>query len=310
MTRQSFYPFRSEQAKTEYEAFCLERAKAWPIASETMLIDTASGRTFVRASGRITDPPLVLLPGARFGSLMWIHNIAALSAHYRTYALDNINDVGLSVTRRDFSKPEDHVNWLDEVLTVLIPNRPLSLMGISFGGWLAGQYALRFPGRVQNVVLLAPAGTVLPTSFTFVVRILLLSVPVTGFGERVRRILDWLFRDAVQSGGAPRAEVEQAIEDLQMADRLFNLPRPPWPNVIDDKGWQGFRVPCLFLVGEHEKIYSAKAAVRRLNRVAPQVKAEIIPGAGHDLTIVQADLVVRKVLGFLGERAPVVAPAA
>ena len=68
--------------------------------------------------------------------------------------------------------------------------------------------------------------------------------------------------------------------------------------VIDDKAWQGFRVPCLFLVGENEKIYSAQAAVGRLQRVAPQVKAEIIPGAGHDLTMVQADLVVRKVLAF------------
>jgi pimeloyl-ACP methyl ester carboxylesterase len=310
MTRQSSYPFRSESAKAEYEAFSLERAEAWPVPSETKLLDTASGQTFVRASGRITDPPLVLLPGARFGSLMWLHHIAALSAHCRTYALDNINDVGLSVSRRDIVKPEDYVNWLDEVIAVLVPEGPASLMGISFGGWLAGQYALRFPGRVQSVVLLAPAGTVLRTSFTFVVQILLLSVPVTGFGGGLRRILGWLFRDAIQSGGAARAEVEQVIEDLQMADRLFNLPRPPWPNVIDDKGWQTFRVPCLFLVGEHEKIYSAKAAVRRLNRVAPQVKAEIIPGAGHDLTIVQADLVVRKVLGFLGERAPVVAPAA
>ena len=54
----------------------------------------------------------------------------------------------------------------------------------------------------------------------------------------------------------------------------------------------------------NEKIYSAKAAVRRLNRVAPQVKTEIIPGAGHDLTIVQADLVARKVVAFLGEPAP------
>ncbi|HME00124.1 MAG TPA: alpha/beta hydrolase [Terriglobia bacterium] len=310
MTRQSFFSFRSERAKAEYEAFCLDRAKAWPIPSETMLLDTASGQTFVRASGRITDPPLVLLPGARSGSLMWIHNIAALSAHYRTYALDTMDDVGLSVKRRDMSKPEDYVNWLDEVFTVLVPEGQLSLMGISYGGWLAGQYALRFPGRVRDVVLLAPACTVLPTSFTFVVRILLLSIPIPGFGGRVRRTLGWLFRDAIQSGGAPQAEVEQVIVDLQLYDRLFALPRPPWPTVIDDKGWRGFSVPCLFLVGENEKIYSAKAAVRRLNRVAPQVKAEIIPGAGHDLTIVQADLVVRKVLGFLGGRAPAAAPAA
>lgn len=308
MTRQSFHPFRSERAKAEYEAFCLDRAKAWPIASETMLIDTASGQTFVRASGRATDPPLVLLPGARSGSLMWIHNIAALSAHYRTYALDIINDVGLSVNRHEISKREDYVNWLDEVLTVLVPEGPLSLMGISFGGWLAGQYALRFPGRLRDVVLLAPGCTVLRTSFAFIVHVLFICLPVPGFGGRVRRTCHWLFRDSIQSGGAVRAEVEQVIEDLEMYDRLFALPRPPWPNVIDDKGWQGFGVPCLFLVGEHEKIYSAQAAVRRLNRVAPQVKAEVIPGAGHDLTMVQADLVVRKVLGFLGERAVAAAP--
>jgi pimeloyl-ACP methyl ester carboxylesterase len=55
--------------------------------------------------------------------------------------------------------------------------------------------------------------------------------------------------------------------------------------------------------GRTKKIHSAQAAVRRLNRVAPQVKTESIPGAGHELTIVQADFVVGKVLEFLGERA-------
>ena len=307
MTRHSFYPFRSEQAKAEYEAFSLDRAKVWPVLSETMMVETASGQTFVRASGHINDPPLVLLPGARSGSLMWIHNIAALSAHHRTYALDTMGDVGFSVNRRDISKPEDLVNWLDEVFTVLVPKGPLSLMGISYGGWLAGQYALRFPGRVRNVVLLAPACTVLPVSFAFLVRMALLSIPV---GQPLRRTLCWLFRDAVRGGDTCRALVEEAIADVQMAVRLFDLPRPPWPTVIDDKAWQGFSVPCLFLVGENEKIYSAKAAVRRLRRVAPQVKAEIIPGAGHDLTMVQADLVARKVLAFLGERADEASAAA
>ena len=55
----------------------------------------------------------------------------------------------------------------------------------------------------------------------------------------------------------------------------------------------------LFLVGEHEVIYSAVRAVRRLRRVAPQVTAEIIPGAGHDLTFAQPALVNRKILDFV-----------
>jgi hypothetical protein len=41
-------------------------------------------------SGRDTAPPLILLPGVRFGSLMWMGMIEALSARHRTCALDII----------------------------------------------------------------------------------------------------------------------------------------------------------------------------------------------------------------------------
>jgi pimeloyl-ACP methyl ester carboxylesterase len=39
--------------------------------------------------------------------------------------------------------------------------------------------------------------------------------------------------------------------------------------------------------------------VRRLKRVAPRITAEIIPGAGHDLIIVQAARVNQRILQFL-----------
>lgn len=311
MTRQSFYPFKSERSKFEYQTHYLERAKAWPVSSETMFLDTPSGTTLVRASGRVTDPPLVLLPGARATSLMWSDSIAALSAHHRTYALDILGDAGLSVSRRDTLKPDDLARWLDEVFAVLVPEGPLSLMGISYGGLLAGQYAVRFPGRLRNVVLVAPGGFVLPLSFAFFVRVALLCIPVPGLGGGpFRRTLHWLFRDAERGDDACRARLEETITDLQMAWRHFSLPAPDWPTALGDRGWQDFAVPCLFLVGENEKIYSTKAAVARLHRVAPQVKTEIIPGAGHDLILVQPALVARKVLEFLGPRKGVPEPVA
>jgi pimeloyl-ACP methyl ester carboxylesterase len=245
---------------------------------------------------------LALLPGARVGSLMWTDTIAALSARHRTYALDIIGDVGFSVNRCKISNPTDYVDWLDEVLTVLVPERPLSLMGVSLGGSIAAQYALRFPGRLRSLVLLAPGGTVLPFSLGFFVRITLLSLPIPGRGgSPLLRTCRWLFEDAMRGDDACRARAEQAIDQLQTAMGAFALPRPPWPALVTDKEWQGLRVPCLFLVGENEKIYSAKAAVRRLNQFAPQVKAEILPGAGHDMTMVNPDLVTGRVLDFLAE---------
>jgi pimeloyl-ACP methyl ester carboxylesterase len=58
----------------------------------------------------------------------------------------------------------------------------------------------------------------------------------------------------------------------------------------------------LFLFGENEKIYSAEEAVARLENVAPHVHTKIIPGAGHDLTVVQAEMVNRIILDFLEKK--------
>jgi hypothetical protein len=67
--KSSFHPFRSAQAKEEYQALYMKRAKEWPVASETKLIETPSGQTFIRVSGSVTNPPLVLLPGSKGTSL-------------------------------------------------------------------------------------------------------------------------------------------------------------------------------------------------------------------------------------------------
>lgn len=149
----------------------------------------------------------------------------------------------------------------------------------------------------------------LPFSLGFFIRFTFLSIPLPGIsGSPLRRTCRWLFEDALRGDDACRARVEQVMDEVQRVARVFALPPPPWPLVLADKEWQGIRVPCLFLAGENEKIYSAEAAVRRLHRVAPQVKAEIIPGAGHDLTVVYPDLVTGKVLEFLGEQEGVAVP--
>jgi hypothetical protein len=69
--------------------------------------------------------------------------------------------------------------------------------------------------------------------------------------------------------------------------------------VLSDREWRELKPPTLFLVGEHEKLYDAGQALARLRRVAPQVRTGLIPEAGHDLTMVQAELINNKVLDFL-----------
>jgi pimeloyl-ACP methyl ester carboxylesterase len=70
-------------------------------------------------------------------------------------------------------------------------------------------------------------------------------------------------------------------------------------SVLSQKDWNRLTMPILFIVGENEKLYPADKALTHLESVAPQVKSVLIPEAGHDLTVVQADKVNEVVLKFL-----------
>lgn len=294
----TYHPFRSAQAKERYLALYDLRAKQWPVASDTRMVKTAYGQTFVRISGPADAQPLVLLPGAAVSSLMWIPNIEALSADYKTYAVDNIYDNGRSVYTRPLKNPNDCVNWLDELFSALALGNYIRLMGLSYGGWLTSQYALRFPNRLAKTVLLAPVGTVLPPSLECMIRgfFCLVLIP---HRRLLRSFLYWLLGDWAHIDKASQKLAEELVDEILMGLRCFKPKAPVGITVLEDKDLQSLKVPTLYLVGEHEKIYSAPEAVKRLNVVAPQIKAEIIPRAGHNLTVVQAELVNKNVLEFL-----------
>lgn len=291
-----YHPFRSAKAKERFLKLYDEWEKRWPLAFESRTVDTSYGQTFVRISGAAGAPPLILLHGIGGNSLQWIPNIEALSGSYRTYAVDSIYDCGRSIYTRPLTEPDDFVKWLDELFHGLALDRRISLAGLSYGGWQAVLYALRNPERVDKLVLLAPASTVLPLSRAVRFRAMLGALPHRFFA---RKFIYWLLKDLVRKDDASKKTADEYINVAYMAMRCFK-PKPVIdPTVLTDSELQSIKAPVLFLVGENEKIYSAQKAVERLNKVAPRIHAEIIPHAGHDLTAVQTELVNRKILEFL-----------
>jgi pimeloyl-ACP methyl ester carboxylesterase len=292
----AYHPFRSTTAKEQYLKLYDIRAKKWPVDSQTRLVETSYSQTFVRLSGPVNAPPLVLLHGAGGDSLQWIPNIEALSRSFRVYAVDNIYDYGLNIHTQIIKNPADYVNWLDELFSALELGNNIKLMGLSYGGWLTSQYALRFPDRLNKIVLLAPGGTVLPIRLAWIMRAVLCLVPHRYF---IKSFLYWLLEDFAQKDEASRIMLDEEVEAAFVRIRCYKPIRLIRPTVLGDKELQSINVPALYLVGENEKIYSAQKAIQRLHQVAPQIKAEVIPNAGHDLTIVQAEMVNTKVLEFL-----------
>lgn len=289
-----YHPFRSPQAQTQFLLRYEARARQWPVPSTTQFCDGAYGRTYVRISGALTAPPLVLLHGINNNALSWMANIEVLSAHFRVFAIDHIYDCGRSVYSRPLLCVDDHMAWLDELLGTLGLERDVSLAGLSHGGWLALQYALRQPQRLAKLVLLAPVGGVLPLAPQWIIRALLSALPTRyltyGF-------LRWLLRDLATTMPELFATV---VKDGYIALRCFSPRNQVAPTVATDSEWHNLAVPTLFLVGEHEKIYDPLHAIERLHRVAPQLQTRLIAGAGHDLTIVKAAQINRELCAFLG----------
>lgn len=294
MKIEPFHPFKSDQAKQEYLGFYDYRAKGWTVASETKMVTTSFGQTFVRISGLNNTSPLVLLPASVLNSLMWIPNVEALSQKYRTYAIDNIYDCGRSIYTRTLSSPEDLTNWLDELFTALNLDKDLNLLGLSYGSWLAHQYTLRFPNRVRKLVLLAHP-TITSMNPAFIFRLLLSFIAPVFF----KSFVYWLFQDTVKKDEQSQKLAESLYEDMRLAGKCFKPKAIVNPTAIKESEFYNLQTPTLFLVGENEKTFSPQKAIQLLNKIAPQIKTEIISEAGHDLSFAQANLINYKVLEFL-----------
>ncbi len=290
-----FHPFISPEAKEQFLKYYNELEEQWPVMSEIVMIDTSYGRTLVRVSGSASNPPLVLLHGMGTNSLSWKNQIQALSEQYRTYAPDSIYDFGLSVHHRPVSTPDDFVRWLDELFLALGLKNDINLTGMSYGGWQTALYTLSFPEKLRKIVLIAPAATVLPARPSLIIRSLFMAISHKYF---YKSFLRWFFKDFMKKD---KSAAEMAIEGVVRASRCFKSKRSPNPTVLTDDELAGINVPALFIVGENEKIYRPRKAIQKLKAVAPHIRSMLIPGAGHDLLVVQPEMINQAILKFFKE---------
>jgi pimeloyl-ACP methyl ester carboxylesterase len=293
----AYHPFKSLKAQEQYLHYYDSRAKEWPVASEVKLVETSFGKTFVRISGQPNSPVLVLMPSVGAPSLMWLPNIKGLSEHFRVYAVDNVYDVGRSINYRVMKNSRDMVVWMDELFSGLALGDSINIAGLSLGGWLTSEYTLAHPERLRKAIWIAPIATIIDIPSDWAWRGVIGAIPIRCC---TYSMLNWAFSDLVKKQDEySKKLVADIITDALMGFKCFKFRMPVTPLVLADKELASIRVPVLFLVGEHEVIYPAKEAIHRLNRVAPQVKTEVVPNASHDITFVQAELVNKSIINFV-----------
>lgn len=284
--------FKTPEGEASFNEAYDHLLATWPVPYTSMELPTEHGITYVIVSGKVDAPPLLLLHGMTFNSMMWRDNIAALSREYRTYCVDVLGDFGRSVVGKVLQSPEECNHWLNAVLDGLGLTK-VHLMGHSMGGWLALNFALDFSTRVDRLVLLAPVGSIfrVPLKFFFKVYPALLK-PTP---ERIRGAWNWFI--------AKGNEVDElVINQIIQSWTHCNMRLKVIPTRFKEEKLRGLQPRTLFLVGDEEVIYNAEKAVNRVTSWLPNVEAEVIPKASHCLTAEQAMIVNNLVLQFLSAR--------
>ncbi len=107
-------------------------------------------------AGDTTKPTLVLLHGLGGQAENWSFVIPALSAKYHVIALDQ---VGFGKSEKPFIKYRigTYVDFIDKFLTELKIEKT-TLIGNSLGGWIGGLYSIKYPNKVEKLILVNAAG--------------------------------------------------------------------------------------------------------------------------------------------------------
>jgi pimeloyl-ACP methyl ester carboxylesterase len=143
--------FKTPEGEAAYLAAYSAVMRLWPVPYEEMNIPSRFGMTHVVVSGPNDAPPLVLLHGYWATLTMWTRNIADFSKSHRVYAIDIMGQPSKSMPDEPIRDAADYVAWLTATLNGLRLDR-ISLVGMSYGGWLALNYAVATPARVKERV--------------------------------------------------------------------------------------------------------------------------------------------------------------
>lgn len=283
--------FKSPEAERVYLAAYDETLSLWPVPFTDHTVSTPFAETHVIASGPETGSPLVLLHATGVSGTVWFPNAGDLSRTHRTYTVDVVNEPGRTRQTRLLRDPADCASWLLAVLDALDIS-PVTLIGSSYGGWLSINFALHAPERVERLVLLAPAASLLPFSVgTLLLLKMLPYVPVKPGGKRV---LDMFL---------PGFDVEPLFaRQFNLGVRGFRYANPRksiFPGPYSDEQLSAISVPTLLLIGDRERTYDGHKALERTGRLVPTIEKDLVPGAGHILAMQRPDFVDERILDFL-----------
>src|SRR5207253_989128 len=221
-----------------------------------------------------SGPPVILLHGLADDIGVWASVISALAAKHRVIAFDQLG-FGRSDKPLLNYRVSTFVDFLDGLLNELKIKRA-SLIGNSFGGWVAADFALKHPDRIERLVLSDAAGyaALAKTMDPRALNALRLASredirylgPLTFRDKRFYEDVDLAFKQRVTAGDSHT--VSQFLDSMIRGE-----------DVLDGQ-LGAIEKPTLILWGRDDKLIPVSFAAR-FNKEINASQLRIIDGCGH-----------------------------
>jgi pimeloyl-ACP methyl ester carboxylesterase len=242
-------------------------------------------------------PPLVLVPGLAggFGLLGPLAKLLARNFRVISYQLRGEDDC---FTLRRHFELRDLVDDLKEFIDWHGLESPV-LMGVSFGGVLALEYAARFPHRLERLVVQGTGARLQPGLLQRVASAVLSRYPLPNdnpfinqffnllFGCRPKQdpLFDFVTQQCWRTDQSVMAHRFRLVEQFNIARHALRI-----------------RVPALIMTGDRDVLVSKQSA-GELGRAIAASRQVTMKGCGHLAFVTQPQRVAEEVREFLAEYA-------
>lgn len=269
--------WRSPAAEQAYRTAYTAAFARLPVGAEALDLATDFGTVRVyrwQASETAERTPIVLLPGRSSGVPMWVENLPDLVARRPVYALDALGDSGLSVQTAPIRTMGDQALWLDQTLAQL-ESTSVHLVGHSFGGWLAANYASHYPQRLATMALLEPVYVFQGIKPGVLLQILPATLPFLPLAVRTRAI-----------------KAIAGTDDLDLTDPLVAMiaagtnqfaARLPQPQQITPEQMRRWTMPVYVAMATNSALHDGTKAITVAQAHVAQVQPMLWPNATHSL---------------------------
>ncbi|GAB5457050.1 MAG: alpha/beta fold hydrolase [Henriciella sp.] len=270
-------------------------------------IELTDGKLHYRWDGPEDGSVIVMVHGYVTPHYVFEPNAEALNeAGFRTLRFDHFGR-GWSDRPRVKYDIDFYDRALLELLDELQITQPVGIVGLSMGGIISTEFAVRHPDRVEKLFLIAPTGLDLAGTDGFMVK--LMRVPVIG---------DWIWRmswKSVMKSSYAEAEASLSPENMppgdvneQMAYRGFSeallstfrhLPMSDRGEAYSALSQTDVPMAAVFGADDETVLVSS---VEKLETLMPEAEITVLEGATHVLNLErQAEVNPRMVDWFTGE---------